>query len=74
LTEHRETFRSVRDPGEGFTFVKKQIAYLSHLGRYELVPSAVTEAAIKALGYYCGNAMQRTRALMRRQPVSPSTV
>lgn len=65
LTEHRDTIRSDRNSGEGVEFVKRQIGYLRHLGRYELVPSAITEAAVKALGYYCGHALQRTRSLTR---------
>jgi rhamnosyltransferase len=73
LSEHSETFRSERSSGEGLDFVRREIAHLHRIGRSELIPGALTEAAVKALGYHCGHALQRARSLMRAQHASQST-
>jgi rhamnosyltransferase len=74
LTEYRDTIRSDRNSGEGMDFVRRQITYLMRAGRYELVPSAIAEAAVKAFGYYCGNALERTRSRARHHPVPQSSL
>jgi rhamnosyltransferase len=65
LGEHRETVRSERDSGEGLDFVRREVAHLRSIGRCELIPSAFGEAAVKALGYHCGHALQRARTIIR---------
>ncbi|MGA3190824.1 MAG: glycosyltransferase [Bryobacteraceae bacterium] len=70
LTEYRDTLRSDGSSGEGMDFVRRQISYLRHAGRYEWVPNAIAEAAVKACGYYCGHALQRTRSLAQHKTVS----
>jgi len=51
---HRDTLRSTSNSGDGFEFVRRQITHLRRIGRNELIPVAVTEAAVKALAYHCG--------------------
>jgi rhamnosyltransferase len=52
--QYRETFRSVRNSGDGYDFVRQQIAHLRRIGRYEFIPLAIVEAGVKALAYHCG--------------------
>jgi rhamnosyltransferase len=47
----------------GLDFVRKQIAHLRSLGRYDLIPGAAAEAGIKAMAFYCGYARSKTGLL-----------
>jgi rhamnosyltransferase len=58
VREHRDTFRSVRNSGDGFDFVRRQIAHLRDIGRYDLIPRAVAQAGVKAVAYHCGHALR----------------
>lgn len=51
---HHATLRVERNPGEGLEFTRQQIAHLQSIGRSELIPSAIVEAGVKALAFYCG--------------------
>jgi hypothetical protein len=41
--------------------IRNQIRHLVRLKRYDLVSRAIAEAALKALAYNCGWALQQTR-------------
>ena len=72
--EHYDTLRSVGNSGEGFTFVRRQISYLLRAGHYELIPSAVVEASVKALAFHFGHALHSRAALTMAAPAVRTAV
>jgi rhamnosyltransferase len=72
--EHQAILRSARNSGDGFDFVQRQINYLLKIGRYDLIPLAITEAGVKALAFYCGGASRsRIAATFPRAARSTTT-
>jgi rhamnosyltransferase len=76
VREHQAILSVERNAGEGLVFVRRQIAHLHRIGRSELIPGAVVEAAVKALAFYCGHAWRsRSRAAdTQRAPAGSAQV
>lgn len=71
--EYQATLSVERNAGEGLEFVRRQIAYLQRIGRPELIPGAVVEAAVKALAFYSGHAWRsRSRTADSRRAAASS--